>query len=151
MLVYDEIKILCNSFNARASLRLNRRSFEKTAFKALSNVANTMQNKEYSHIRNCYDRACGEVNNEKIKRWIVDVDEGEVIWVEQILNAIQACAPVGNKVLSKLNTKSGIHIITTPFNVVEFNYNLTQELEQYKMGQIKIEIHKDNPINLYVP
>jgi len=69
---YDEIKTLCNTFNARASLRLNKRSFEKVGFKALENIANTMQNREYRHLVNSYDRACGLLNNEKNKKWIVD-------------------------------------------------------------------------------
>ena len=56
---YDEIISLCNLFNARASIRLNRRSFEKVGFKALENVANTMQNREYKHLTETCDRACG--------------------------------------------------------------------------------------------
>jgi len=37
-------------------------------------------------------------------------------------------------------SKSGLHIITTPFNISEFNKKYTD-----------IEIHKDNPTNLYIP
>ncbi len=97
-----------------------------------------------------YDRACGLLNNEKTKKWIVDIDKDEVIWLEQILNAIQPCEPLGNKILKQLPTKSGIHLITTPFNVMQFKDNFKKELEAYKMGEINIDIHKDNPINLYV-
>jgi hypothetical protein len=148
---YDEIKKLCNLFNARASLRLNRRSFEKVGFKSLENIANTMQNREYKHLMNSYDRACGLLNNEKTKKWIIDVDNDEVIWLEQIINAVQPCEPTGNKILKQLPTKSGIHLITTPFNVTQFKENFKKELEAYKMGEINIDIHKDNPINLYIP
>jgi len=148
---YDEIKALCNLFNARASLRLNKRSFEKVGFKSLENIANTMQHREYKHLMKSYDRACGLLNNEKTKKWIVDIDKDEVIWLEQILNAIQPCEPLGNKILKQLPTKSGIHLITTPFNVMQFKDNFKKELEAYKMGEINIDIHKDNPINLYVP
>ena len=52
---YGEIKSLCDLFNARASLRLNKRSFEKVGFKSLENIANTMQNREYKHfVNNAY-------------------------------------------------------------------------------------------------
>ena len=148
---YDEIKALCNLFNARASLRLNKRSFEKVGFKSLENIANTMQNREYKHLMKSYDRACGLLNNEKTKKWIIDIDKDEVIWLEQIINAVQPCEPTGNKILKQLPTKSGIHLITTPFNVMQFKENFKKELEAYKMGEINIDIHKDNPINLYVP
>jgi hypothetical protein len=149
--IYDEIKSLCNLFNARASLRLNRRSFEKVGFKSLENIANTMQNREYKHLMNSYDRACGLINNEKNKKWIIDIDKDEVIWLEQIINSIQSCEPLGDKILKQLPTKSGIHLITTPFNVTQFKENFKEELKTYKMNEINIDIHKDNPINLYVP
>jgi len=148
---YDEIKTLCNTFNARASLRLNKRSFERIAFKTLENFANLMQTKEYKHIVNCYDKACGQSHNEKEKKWIVDVDKNELIWLEQIINAFQEAEPNGNKIIIKLPTKSGIHIITKPFNIMQFKDNLKNELYNYTMGEIIIDIHKDNPINLYIP
>jgi len=33
---------------------------------------------------------------------------------------------------------------------MQFKENFKKELEAYKMGEINIDIHKDNPINLYV-
>ena len=148
---YDEIKSLCNMFNARASLRLNKRSFEKVAFKSLENFANVMQTKEYKHIMNCYDKACGLLNNEKQKKWIVDIDRNELVWLEQIINSVQESEPNGNKIIIQLPTKSGIHLITKPFNVIQFKENLKNELSKYSMNEITIDIHKDNPINLFIP
>lgn len=148
---YDEIKSLCNMFNARASLRLNKRSFEKVAFKSLENFANVMQTKEYKHIMNCYDKAFGLLNNEKQKKWIVDIDRNELVWLEQIINSVQESEPNGNKIIIQLPTKSGVHLITKPFNVIQFKENLKNELSKYSMNEITIDIHKDNPINLYIP
>jgi len=148
---YDEIKSLCNMFNARASLRLNKRSFEKVAFKSLENFANVMQTKEYKHIMNCYDKACGLLNNEKQKKWIVDIDRNELVWLEHIINSVQESEPNDNKIIIQLPTKSGVHLITKPFNVIQFKENLKNELSKYFMGEITIDIHKDIPINLYIP
>lgn len=147
---YEEIKKLCEVFNARASIRLNKRSFEKVGFKAMTNLANTMMNKEYSFLKASYDRACGLGHNDKNKTWIVDIDESEVIWLEQILSAISPCEPVGNKIVVQIPSKSGIHLITRPFNTEQFKVNFKKELEVYKMGEINLEIHKDNPTNLYI-
>jgi hypothetical protein len=147
---YDEIKTLCSVFNARASLRLNKRSFEKVGFKSLENTANTMQNREYSHLMKSYDRACGLLNNEKIKKWIIDIDKDEVIWLEQVINAIQPCKPTGDKIITQIPSKTGIHLITSPFNVVQFKNNFVDELRAYKMSYIDLEIHKDNPTNLFI-
>ena len=141
---YPEIITLCKTFNARAMLRLNKRSFEQVAFKCLENVANTMQNKEYLHISKCYDRACGLLTSADTKKWIVDIDSPEVD-MDVIKCTINLCAPAGDKILALLPTKNGWHFITTPFNVAEFR--------QYTAAYITqtIDIHKDNPINLYIP
>lgn len=147
---YDEIKTLCSVFNARASLRLNKRSYEKVGFKTLENIANTMQNREYNHLMKSYDRACGLLNNEKNKKWIVDIDKDDIIWLEQIINAIQPCDPQGNKIITQIPSKTGIHLITTPFNIAVFKENFLLELDQYKAEYREIEIHKDNPTNLYI-
>lgn len=147
---YEEIKKLCEIFNARASLRLNKRSFEKVGFKAMTNLANTMMNKEYSFLKASYDRACGLGHNDINKTWIVDIDKDEIIWLEQVINAISPCDPIGDKIVIQIPSKTGIHLITKPFNVMQFKTNFKAELAEYKMSYIELEIHKDNPTNLYI-
>lgn len=148
---YEEIKYLCQTFNARASLRLNKRSFKKVAFKALQNIANTMANGEYSALPKAYDRACGDGHNDSQKKWIVDIDdkdghylvflnEDKEKFVTSLCEFINQCQPLGEeKILAQLPTKSGLHLITKPF-----------DLAQFKL-KYQIDIHKDNPINLYIP
>lgn len=148
---FDEIKTLCDVFNARASIRLNKRSFEKVGYKAMVNIANTMSNREFKFLKSSYDRACGLGHNDKNKTWIVDVDENEVIWLEQIINAIQPCEPLGNKIVTQLDSKTGIHLITKPFNTEQFKKNFIDELKHYQMPYINVEIHKDNPTAIYIP
>jgi hypothetical protein len=148
---YGEIKKLCEVFNARASIRLNKRSFEKVGFKTMTNLANTMMNKEYKFLKASYDRSCGLGHNDKNKTWIVDIDKDEVMWMEQIINSIDACEPFGNKIVVQLSSKSGIHLVTKPFNIVQYKDNFTKELKAYEVQYIDLEIHKDNPTNLYIP
>ena len=148
---YEEIKKLCEVFNARASIRLNKRSFEKVGFKTMTNIANTMMNKEYKFLKASYDRACGLGHNDKNKTWVVDIDKNEVIWLEQIINAIQPCEPQGNKIVAQIDSKSGIHLITKPFNIMQYKDNFADELRAYGIEYIDLEIHKDNPTNLYIP
>lgn len=136
---YDEIKKLCDVFNARAMIRLNKRSFEKVGFKTMTNLANTMMNREYSFLNKSYDRACGLGHNDKNKKWILDIDNVKEINGE-FLQTINNIEPIGNKVLATIKSKSGLHLITIPFNLHEFT-------NKY----LEIEIHKDNPTNLYIP
>lgn len=148
---YPEIIKLCEVFNARASIRLNKRSYKKVGMKAMVNLANTMMNEEYSFLKASYDRACGLGHNDKNKTWIVDIDSNEVIWLEQIINAIGDCEPISNKIVEQLPSKTGIHLITKPFNTEQFKINFKSELKAYQMNEIELEIHKDNPTNLYIP
>jgi len=135
---YDEIKKLCEVFNARASIRLNKRSFEKVGFKAMSNIANTMMNREYKFLKASYDRACGLGHNDPEKKWILDIDEKEISPL--VIPFINSIEPVGEKIYRAIESKSGFHLITKPFNLQEFS-------KEYP----EIEVHKDNPTNLYIP
>lgn len=144
----DEIIKLCEVFNARASLRLNKRSFEKVAFKTMVNTANVMMNKEYEFVKKVYDRACGETHNDPVKKWIIDIDYDEY-WPENSLDTIRKIEelkqyvnilqPLGDKIIAVIPSKTGIHIITTPFRLDIFNMDYM------------IDVHKDNPTNLYIP
>ena len=138
---YDEIMKLCEVFNARASIRLNKRSFEKVGFKAMTNLANTMMNKEYSFLKSSYDRACGLGHNDSEKKWILDIDGevsyGRLMLMEDVINRAQ---PEGKNTIVYIPSKSGLHLITKPFDLREFG-SLYPE----------IEVHKDNPTNLYIP
>lgn len=138
---YDEIKKLCEVFNARASIRLNKRSFEKVGFKTMVNLSNTIMNKEYQFLPKSYDRACGLGHNDKNKKWILDIDGtltyNEIYKIEEV---IERAEPTDKKIIVYLPSKTGLHLITKPFDLREFS-SLYPE----------IEIHKDNPTNLYIP
>jgi hypothetical protein len=138
---YAEIKQICEAMNARAMIRLNKRSFEKVAFKNLVNLGNTMMNKEYKFLRQSYDRACGLGHNDKVKKWILDIDSQmtptELMYIEDF---IQEAKPEGRKTLAYIPSKAGLHLITLPFDSREFQKKYPE-----------IEIQRDNPTNLYIP
>lgn len=145
---YDQIKKLCDIFNARACLRLNKRSYRKVAFKALQRHADVICNGEYSFCRKSYDRAIGKSHSDPVKKWIIDIDEPDPhrMLVNNVAELIGGLEPfdVPLKTIALLPSKSGWHLITTPFNVQKFK---ADEVIQ----QFGIEIHKDNPTNLYIP
>ena len=142
---YSEIQQLCNVFNARAMLRLNKRSLKKTTVKTLQNIANAIANEEYLTAHKAYTRACGQGHNSNRKTWLVDIDYSDTVHLSYLHNlkkTINECLPIcGNKIVKELPTKTGTHLITYPFNIQEFRH--------YKYKDI--DIHKDNPINLYIP
>lgn len=138
--VYDEVKNLCKVFNARAMLRLNKRSYRKVAFKTMVNIANSISNQEYGFIKKSYARACGNGHNDKNKKWILDIDgEYDKQWLIDLIFFLDEAKPEGDKIITQLPTKNGIHLITSPFN-----------LQDFKIKYPEIDVHKDNPINLYI-
>lgn len=141
---YEEIKDLCKQFNARASLRLNRRSYEKVAYKAMVNMANSMGNKEFSFIKKSYDRAVGNGHAEPKgdTTWLLDWDgDFSMLDSTKVYHAINNSLPLTekSKCLAYIPSKTGVHIITSPFDARGFK-------EQFP----EVEIHKDNPTNLYI-
>lgn len=138
---YEEIKSLCNLFNARASLRLNRRSHEQIAFQTMMRVTNSIMSRDYMSVRRAYDRTCGQYNKEKNKKWIIDIDDKNAP-LERISTAIKFCSPNEgeDKIYITVPTKNGCHLITSPFNVEQFT----------KTSRMQIDIHKDNPTLLYM-
>lgn len=145
---WDEIKELCHQFNARASLRLNKRSYEKVAFKALKKMAEQMEQRDYTHVGHAYDAAIGNGHADKDKKWIIDIDAEpgrdsvDMEYVREMQRVIDTLQPHSevSKILAVVPSKTGIHLITSPFNVDQFQ----------KAGYDGLDIHKDNPTNLFL-
>ncbi len=141
---YDEIVDLCKLFNARASLRLNKRSFEKVAYKALINYAENMQQRDFINIPHGYDRAVGLGHNESKgnAKWILDIDDNpSQELLNEMIKVIEDAKPLKeeSKILAIVPSKTGMHIITCPFDSREFDTVFPE-----------IDKHKDNPTNLYI-
>lgn len=141
-------------FNARVGINLNKRSFYKTAFNTMRDIANLLHNKEFRNVYRAWNTACG-VHNEGDKIWILDIDEPEisplmVAFIQYKCQPImeimfdEVGMPTGevknNKIIATIPSKSGWHLITTGFDT----RNFCKEFPD-------IEIHKNNPTNLYIP
>jgi len=127
-------------FNARVGINLNRRSFEKTAFNTLKKIAEQMHNKNYKDVRRAWNTACGIHNAVDDKVWILDIDDKGRQANNIIRYAETECMPIGEKFVSIIPSKSGYHILMRPFNLKDFTLLYPD-----------IEIHKNNPTNLYIP
>jgi len=138
----DEMIKLANVFNARVGINLNKRSFEKTAFNTLKKIADCMHNRDFKNVKNAWNSSCGIHNSVDDKRWIVDIDGGDQVRKINLyaVHINDHCPPYGNKIISVIPSKSGEHLITKPFDVISF----TNAFDD-------VEIHKNNPTNLYIP
>ena len=136
----DEIKSLCDLFNARAYIYLTKRSYKKTCLLTLNTITANLMSDTYKGTYKAFDHACGVQFDSKTKKWIIDIDTKDVDEMNKVKDAINKCRPEGDKVLLEVPTKNGIHLITVPFDLKEFRSIYTDE----------IDIHKNNPTVLYM-
>jgi len=137
----NEIIEICETFNARAMIHLSRRNYQRIAMDTLVMVAEQISTGNITHLYRVYNSACGR-NKGVNKLWLVDLDgyqtHGEVITKLSLF--INGLDPLGHKIKDYIPSKSGYHIITAPFNLKEFH-------KEYPT----VEVHKNNPTNLYIP
>ena len=118
---YPEMKSLCEQFNARAYIRLSRRDAREIAKDLLILLGDAFRNNSFQHLRKIYSTAVGR-NKGLDKIWIIDVDDDamNVKLDNGFISWLSVLKPQGDKVLSVIPTKQGIHIITKPFDLKEF-------------------------------
>lgn len=143
--IEPEVIKLCELFNARAGINLNRRSFRKSAYQLQMHIAKMMMNEDYNKMHKAYSSVVGKVDNESDKRWIIDLDGEEensaefILGIEETIRGLQP--NVGeSKTICRIPSKSGSHLITSSFR-----------LDEFKKAYPKIEVQKNNPTNLYIP
>ena len=137
----DEIVGLCEMFNARAYINLNKKSYKQVSLKALEILAGKIAHEEYD-IRSLFESACGQTGAcDGQKTWIVDFDSKDLDELDRIKNIINSIDPKGvDKIVETVPTRHGYHLITRPFNKKAF----------YEMYNESIDIHTDNPTLIYM-
>lgn len=138
--IRPEVVELCKLFNARAGINLNRRSFKKMALQQLRKVTDQILNEQYNKAHKAYSSVCGAYSNESDKNWILDIDEVGRSTNNIILFAERECKPEGLKYVATIPSKNGYHLIMRPFDLSKFREEFPD-----------IEVHKNNPTNLYIP
>lgn len=137
----DEIVGLCEMFNARAYINLNKKSYKQVSLKALEILAGKIAHEEYD-IRSLFESACGQTGAcDGQKTWIVDFDSKDLNELDRIKNIIDSIDPKGvSKIVETVPTRHGYHLITRPFNKKAF----------YEMYNESIDVHDNNPTLIYM-
>ena len=133
----DEIIGLCEYFGARAYINLAPKSVKKTAALQMKYLAQRIYEGDFKKIWKAWNTCAGEIKGIE-SRWVVDIDD-KIIW-SGIMDFIDTLEPYSKdtKFITNIPTKSGWHLITTPFNIAEF-----------KKVYPDIDVHKNNPTLLY--
>jgi hypothetical protein len=145
---YDEIKQLCEMFKARAYIHVQKQNHMDVSLNMMIELAQRIQSGQKNQ-KGLFDSVVGQIKTQE-KRWIVDVDTKDKIYLKQVTNRIEYLNPMvftnldtgemESKIEAIIPTKNGYHLITKKFDVMEFK-------KQYP----EIDIQKKNPTLLYLP
>lgn len=136
---YDEIKMLCEAFKARAYIHVQKQNHFEVSLNLLIEISQRIKNGVHKQ-QHVFDSVVGKLQT-KEKRWVVDVDTkdpAEVLKVKGVIDNV--CKPDGIKTLELIKTKNGFHWITNKFDVMEFKKHFPD-----------VDIQKKNPTLLYYP
>lgn len=139
----EEIIKLCEDFKCRAYLNIAPKDLRKLNELIIANIANNLSNGNVRNPMRAINDVCGQLIP-ITKMWVVDIDKEDL---EHLFTITQTISEIYGKrhgerdwLYFKVNTNSGIHLITKPFNRAEF-----------KKFYSKIDIHTNNPTLLYFP
>ncbi len=141
---WDEIVQMCEMFKARAYIHVQKQNHFDVSLSMMVELAQRIQNGNHNQ-NGLFDSVVGQIKTQE-KRWIVDVDTTSQHIQNMISNIIEMVKPNdGSKIITKIPTKNGIHLITKRFDVIEFNRQIKER------GEEMSDIQKKNPTLLYLP
>jgi len=143
---YEEIKQLCEMFKARAYIHVQKQNHKDVSLNMMVALAQRIQdgNLKQQHL---FDSVVGQIKTQE-KRWVIDIDNVSLdnfahnsyyTSMREFINELHK-EDGRDTFMTYIKTRSGVHIITQPFNTMRFK-------ERYP----DIDIQKKNPTLLYLP
>jgi hypothetical protein len=139
---YDEIKQLCEMFKARAYIHVQKQNHHDVSLNMMVALAERIRNGQ-TNQKGLFDSVVGQIKTQE-KRWIVDIDTKDEIFIHRAAHIIDSIEPDGPKIEAVIPTKNGYHLITKRFDSMEFSGRMSLH------GEIP-DIQKKNPTLLYLP
>ena len=136
--VQEEIRQLCRTLCLRAYVSVNRKSFRQVTMNTIAELGRRAALDDFRRPYAVFESCSGKYLDKDDRHWIVDIDncsfgsqEGNSKRTE-IIRIINGCEPEGDKIELVLPTRSGVHLVTRPFNLNRFH-------ETCRMLSMKIE------------
>ena len=135
---YDEIKMLCEIFKARAYIHVQKQNHRDVSLNMMVELADRIRSGSHKQ-NNLFDSVIGQIKTHE-KRWIIDLDTKDEEELERMKVVLRATRPEGDKLEMVIPTKNGYHLITSRFDSGTFGNIYPQ-----------VDIQKKNPTLLYYP
>lgn len=124
----EEIIKLCETFQARAYISMNRKSNRKCLENAIKCYAERLYDGDFKKPEAIWSHAVGTTKPEN-KWWLIDVDSKDVDLLQKVTEYIPQQAP-SKPIIGIIPTISGFHVLCYPFNCSQFE-------AQFKDAEIK--------------
>lgn len=133
----QEIKSLCEMLRLRAYASVNIKSFKQVSLNTMAELARRIAKNDYRKNYAVFESCSGQYCHSKDKQWVVDLDDCKLHdeYPETIKELINYCKPGGDKIVTEFPTKSGVHIITLPFDREQF----AELCEEYDVKDVDIK------------
>ena len=127
----NEIKLLSDTLNMRAYFSVNYKSMKQVTLNTMAEYADRIARGNFDKPYSVFDSTAAKYVERANQLWIVDVDKDDAdhyspntpMTVDDLVNnyikIIESIEPK-KKVVTVIPTKSGKHIITHPFSIIEF-------------------------------
>jgi hypothetical protein len=137
---WEEIVMMCEMFKARAYIHVQKQNHRDVSLQMMVALAQRIQDGNLEQ-QSLFDSVVGQLKTYE-KRWVVDVDTTDYHAVMEVCKFIQSLrGPRPNDAIEAIiPTRSGYHLITRRFDVIEFTKKHPD-----------IDIQKKNPTLLYYP
>ena len=132
--VQDEIRLLCRTLRLRAYVSVNRKSFRRVTLGTIAEMSRRASLDDYRRPYAVFESISGKDMSKDDKHWVVDIDDclfnipSSVQKRASIIRVIEGCEPEGRKLETMIPTRTGIHLITRPFNLGQFQSRCMEEL-----------------------
>lgn len=169
--IFPEIKTMCDTFNARAYMYINRRSFNGVAKAMLKKLTDDVISGNPKKLSRLY-QSCASAHSAGDGYWILDIDAtvnqetGYIPTKNDMelmrIHAIYAITsfldrsdvmPIGVKTRIVLDSIHGFHIVTKKFDTRRFDelQGIVKDVSKNLPFNVDVELKKDAMVNLYIP
>ena len=133
--VKHQVELLCDHYHARAYINLNKKSKKKTTMILMKECLSMLENESCNKLFSKLDSAAGQCTGDKKTRtFLLDIDSKDekiLAWMKDTIKSLSG------EVKAVIPTVNGYHVISTPFNVQEFNKHLGLNEETKSIVEIK--------------
>lgn len=134
----------CETNNARSYINLNVRDANKVASDTIKRIVDYSMEGKPLMANRAFETACGKGSSDRERKWVIDLDNDTGYEATEVCEYIRELFTKFKShkqrqlIYDVLPTKSGLHVVSSPFNITEF-------IKRFP----GLSVHKNSPVLLH--